>query len=258
VEGQGIGLGERVEVVCGRNAVREALGRPGRVKRVYLAEGARPEGPVAEIARLAQSQGIAVEVRRRQELDRLAGPVAHQGVVAETRPYEYASLVEVLDNATAPGNVALLLVLDCLQDPQNLGSLLRTAEAAGAHGVVIPRQRAAGVTPAVERASAGAVEHLRIAQVANLTQALEAMKARGIWAAGLEKAAQSKPYDQVDWRLPVALVVGSEGRGMSRLVREHCDFLVDIPMRGRVGSLNAAVAGSIVLYEILRQRGKTP
>jgi 23S rRNA (guanosine2251-2'-O)-methyltransferase len=213
---------------------------------------------MAEIARLAQSQGIAVEVRRRQELDRLAGPVAHQGVVAETRPYEYASLVEVLDNATAPGNVALLLVLDCLQDPQNLGSLLRTAEAAGAHGVVIPRQRAAGVTPAVERASAGAVEHLRIAQVANLTQALEAMKARGIWAAGLEKAAQSKPYDQVDWRLPVALVVGSEGWGMSRLVREHCDFLVDIPMRGRVGSLNAAVAGSIVLYEILRQRGKTP
>ncbi|MBI4758182.1 MAG: 23S rRNA (guanosine(2251)-2'-O)-methyltransferase RlmB [Chloroflexi bacterium] len=243
-----------MEVVCGRNAVREALGRPDRVKRVYLAEGARPEGLVAEIARLARSQGIAVEVRRRQELDRLAGPVAHQGVVAETRPYEYASLAEVLDGATAPGNVALLLVLDCLQDPQNLGSLLRTAEAVGAHGVVIPRQRAAGVTPAVERASAGAVEHLRIAQVANLTQALEAMKARGIWAAGLEKQAQSKPYDQVDWRLPVALVVGSEGRGMSRLVREHCDFLVDIPMRGRVGSLNAAVAGSIVLYEILRQR----
>ncbi len=247
-----------MEVVCGRNAVREALGRLGRVKRVYLAEGARPEGLVAEIARLARSQGIAVEVRRRQELDRLAGPVAHQGGVAETWPYEYASLAEVLDDATAPGDMALLLVLDYLQDPQNLGSLLRTAEAVGAHGVVIPRQRAAGVTPAVERASAGAVEHLRIAQVANLTQALEAMKARGIWTAGLEKQAQSKPYDQVDWRLPVALVVGSEGRGMSRLVREHCDFLVDIPMRGRVGSLNAAVAGSIVLYEILRQREKIP
>jgi 23S rRNA (guanosine2251-2'-O)-methyltransferase len=175
----------------------------------------------------------------------------HQGVIAEAAAFCYMDLNDLL--AAQHDTPAIFLVLDHLSDPQNLGTLLRTAEAIGAHGVVIPRERSASITPAVEKASAGAVEHLPIAQVVNLPRALDTMKERGIWIFGLDASA-TEHYDRVDYDRPVALVVGSEGRGLSRLAREHCDFLVKLPMRGKVASLNAAVAGSIVLYHVWRIR----
>jgi 23S rRNA (guanosine2251-2'-O)-methyltransferase len=178
----------------------------------------------------------------------------HQGVTVEASPYTYAELDDILSDVADQLVPPLLLLLDLLQDPQNLGSLLRTAEAVGVHGVVIPQRRAVGVTPAVVSASAGAVEHLQVARVANLARTLDELKRRDFWVTGLDLGATTQVYDQVDLSGPLALVVGSEGSGLRRLVREKCDFLMQLPMRGRVASLNAAVAGSVALYEIDRQR----
>jgi 23S rRNA (guanosine2251-2'-O)-methyltransferase len=165
-------------------------------------------------------------------------------------------LDEILAESTGRGEPPFILLLDCIQDPQNLGTLLRTAEAVGIHGVVIPRHRAAEVTPAVEKASAGAVEHLRIAQEANLTLVIQRLKAAGIWVAGIEDTPAATDYARANLTGPLAIVVGGEGKGITRLVRESCDFVLRLPMRGKVTSLNAAVAGSVVLYEALKQRAK--
>jgi len=186
-------------------------------------------------------------------LDRLAGGANHQGVVAAAAEFRYVAWEDLLARAALVGEPALLLVLDHLTDPQNFGTLLRTAEAVGVHGIIIPRERAVGITPAVVKASAGAVAHLPIAQVVNLPRTLDALKKQGVWVIGLD-AGGPQMYDEVDYNIPLALVVGSEDRGLSRLVREKCDLLVKLPMRGKVESLNAAVAGSIVLYEIWRYR----
>lgn len=172
----------------------------------------------------------------------------------ETGPYPYVELDECLQAAADRREPALLLLLDHLQDPQNIGTLLRTAEAVGCHGVVIPGRRAAEITPAVVNASSGAVEHLRVAMVTNLAQTIEELQRTGIWVAGLEQDEAAKDIDTVDLDLPLALVIGAEGTGMARLVRERCDFLVRLPIVGQVGSLNAAVAGSIAIYHAWRQR----
>jgi 23S rRNA (guanosine2251-2'-O)-methyltransferase len=179
----------------------------------------------------------------------------HQGCVASVAAREYASVEDILAVAERRGEPPLLLILDAIQDINNLGSLLRTAEASGAHGVIIPEHRAAGLTPAVGKSSAGAIEHLLVAQVTNLTRTVDALKKGGIWVVGLAGEA-AQDYDSVDLDRPLALVVGNEGKGIGRLLREHCDFLVRLPMRGKVNSLNAAVAGSIVLYHAWRQREK--
>lgn len=189
-----------------------------------------------------------MEVVEREVLNRASRQ--HQGVAAEVAPYRYSSLEEVLSGDGG----ALLLVLDCLQDVQNFGSLLRTAEAVGVAGVLIPERRGAPVTAAVRRTSAGAVEHLKVAQVVNLPRTLGDLKRRGYWVVGLENLPEAQDYAGLDWGGKAALVVGSEGRGMRRLVRESCDLLVRIPTVGRVNSLNAAVAGSIVLYHAWRTR----
>jgi 23S rRNA (guanosine2251-2'-O)-methyltransferase len=174
--------------------------------------------------------------------------------VVETEPYPYVDLGHIISFAVDQNEPLLLLVLDLLQDPQNVGSLLRTAEAVGVHGVIIPRRRAVAITPAVVSASAGAVEYLLVAQVTNLARTLDELKRHDVWVAGLEADAGAALCDQADLRGPLALVVGSEGSGLRRLVREKCDFLVRLPMYGRVASLNAAVAGSVALYEVERQR----
>ncbi len=233
--------------------MREAL-RAGRRRalRLSLAEGVRETGIVAEIVALAEAAGCAVRRVERRELDRLVS--GHQGVVLEASPYPYADLVDILALAEPRGEPPLLLVLDHLEDPRNVGALLRTAEAAGVHGVVLPQRRSAAITPAASDTSAGAAEHLRVAQVTNLARTLAELKQAGLWVAGLESRPEAQPYDAVDLSGPLALVVGSEGRGLSRLVRERCDWLLKLPMRGGVGSLNAAVAGSIVLYWVLRCR----
>ena len=189
----------------------------------------------------------------RPALDRLAGGGHHQGVVAEVAAYDYATLDDLLDVAAERGEAPLLLLLDSLQDTQNLGSLIRTAEAVGAHGIVIPKHRSVGVTGAVVKASAGAIEHLKVAQVNGIASAIDELKDRGFWVAGLSADAGLQ-YDQHDYTTPTAIVVGAEGSGLSRLAASRCDVLVRIPSRGKVSSLNAAVAGSIVLYHAWRSR----
>jgi 23S rRNA (guanosine2251-2'-O)-methyltransferase len=247
------------EVLYGTNPVREAL-RAGRrsCRRLLLAEGLRPAGPTAEITALARRRQCPVETRPRDELFRLARSREHQGAVLEVGPYPYVEFDQIVAAAKAAGPAALVLLLDRLQDPQNVGPLLRTAEAVSVQGVVLPGHEAVAITPAVAKASAGASEHLPIAQVSNLVRAMEAFQEAGLWVWGLEKDPQAALYTAVDWQRPLAVVVGSEGFGLRRLVRERCDGLARLPMRGCVGSLNAAVAGSILLYEIWRSRGNSP
>lgn len=244
------------EFLYGRNAVYECL-RAGRrrVIQVLIAEGSKETGTLAEIARLTRHKRVALQRVDRRQLDRLAPNVNHQGVLAEADEYPYVEVAEMLAVARERGQAPLLLLLDCLQDPQNLGTLLRTAQVAGAHGVVLPERRAAAITPAVVNASSGASEYLAVAQVVNLVQTIEMLKANDVWIAGLEDVPQAQLLWSADLRGPIALVVGSEGSGMRRLVRERCDLMIRLPMFGQINSLNAAVAGSIALYEILRQRG---
>ncbi len=242
------------ELLYGRQAVYESL-RAGRRRyhRLVLAEGIRPSDIVCRIIGLAELSGVPVQRVSRAAPD-WPSQVHHQGVALETGPYPYVALDTVLAAAHSSGEPPLLLLLDLLQDPQNLGALLRTAEAAGVHGVILQQRRAGGITPAVVHVSAGATEHLLIARVINLAHTITDLKKRNIWVVGLEGVAQAQKYDQADLNIPLALVVGSEGKGLRRLVRERCDFLVRLPMRGRVTSLNAAAAGAVVLYEALRQR----
>jgi len=243
------------EILYGRNAVREAL-RAGRRKiyKLILAQGMKEAGIVADVATLAGKGGVAIQRVERRQLDKI-GDFKHQGVAAEAAQYPYVDLEAILSEADQRQETPLLLMLDCLQDPQNFGALLRTAEIIGVHGIVIPKRRAVGITPAVVSSSAGAVEHLLVARVTNLVRTMEALKAKGLWIVGLEDVPPASPYYQSDLTMPLTLVVGSEGRGMGRLVKETCDMLIRLPMRGKISSLNVAVAGSIALYEVWRQRG---
>jgi 23S rRNA (guanosine2251-2'-O)-methyltransferase len=244
------------EILYGRQPVRETLRAKRRqVFTLLLAQGIKPGGVVRQILTLAEQNGVPVQNVNRRELDKMGGEVNHQGLAAEVSGYPYVDLTEPMEASRQSGTPPFLLLLDHVQDPQNLGSLLRTAEAAGVHGVVIPDRRAAGVTPAAVRASAGAAEQIRVAQVTNLVRAMEQLKAEGVWMAGLEAAPRAQPYTETDLSGPLGLVVGSEGQGLARLVRETCDYLIRLPMLGQVESLNAAVAGAIALYEARRQRG---
>jgi 23S rRNA (guanosine2251-2'-O)-methyltransferase len=246
------------ELIYGRNAVYECLRAKRReVFKLLVAEGAQEKGVLAQSLQLAASSGKRTPIQRvpRAQLDRVSE--GHQGVVAEVSGYPYASLDDIVKRLPRPfAHAPLFLVLDCVQDPQNLGTLLRTAEAVGVESVVIARDRAAEITPAVVNVSSGATEHLQIAQVTNIARALQMLKKSDVWIIGLDAspAPGAQDYATVDLRGPLAIVVGSEGQGIRRLVRETCDILVKLPMLGAVSSLNAAVAGSIVLYETLRQR----
>jgi 23S rRNA (guanosine2251-2'-O)-methyltransferase len=241
------------DYVWGRYPVLEALRSRRRVHRVLIAQGPR-DPALTQIQDQARRVGVIVETVSRRRLDELSKGANHQGVLAMTAPREYAELEDILARAKELGEEPLVVVLDAIQDVQNLGSLIRTAEAVGAHGVVIPEHRAAGLTPAVDKTSAGAVEFLPVARVTNLTRTLDDLKRQGLWCIGLDGDAEIT-YDQANLKGPIALVVGNEGKGISRLARQHCDQLIKLPMRGHIGSLNAAVAGSVALYEIMRQRG---
>jgi 23S rRNA (guanosine2251-2'-O)-methyltransferase len=237
-----------MEHLYGRNAVREAL-RAGRRRfsRILVADSARH---LDDLVSSARQRSVRIETVDHHRLDNLVGAAAHhQGVVAEVDAFRHAAFDD-LARIESP----LLLALDSLQDPQNFGTLLRTAQAVGVHGVLIPEHRAVGVTPAVSNASAGAVEHLQVARVTNLARSLQELKARGVWTFGLAVEAD-QPYWSADLRGAACIVVGSEGAGLGRLVRETCDVLVQIPMAaGSIQSLNASVAGSLALYEAFRQR----
>lgn len=240
------------EMILGRHAVTEAI-RSGRQVHRLLLVGARGLVPPSyqDLAALARQRNIAVHMVNRQTLDRLGSH--HQGIAAEVDAFDYADLEPILDAAAASGRPPLVLVLDSVQDPQNFGALLRTAAALGAHGVILPKHRSVAVTPAVERASAGAVSRLLIHRAINLPRALDQLRDRGVWVYGVDARAPLR-YDEADLTGPLAIVVGSEGEGISRLVGEHCDRMVRVPMAGGLDSLNVAVAGSIVLAEVFRQR----
>jgi 23S rRNA (guanosine2251-2'-O)-methyltransferase len=248
------------EFLYGRQAVVETL-RAGRRKvfKLFVAENVQDKGTLAESLSLAARQGVPVQHVPRAQLDKLN--LGHQGIAAEVGGYPYTDLDAILsagkNREGRQPTPLLVLVLDCVQDPQNLGTLLRTAEAAGVDGVIFPEHRAASITPAVVNASSGAVEHLRVARVTNVTNSLKALQEADVWIAGLEFVPEAQLYTQADLTGALALVVGSEGQGMSRLVKETCDFIIRLPMYGKVGSLNVAVAGSIALYEVLRQRGQS-
>lgn len=243
------------EFLYGRNAVREALrARRRQLQSLTVSSGVQETGVIAEIVRLAEVAGVAVQRVERQALDRQLREANHQGVMLETGPYPYVTLEECLALAAERQEPPLLLLLDHLQDPQNVGTLLRTAEVVGAHGVAMPGRRAAEITPAVVNASSGATEHLHVAMVGNLAQTIAELQKDGVWVVGLEDDASARPFDSADLNMPLALVVGAEGAGLARLVRERCDFLVRLPMAGQIASLNASVAGSIALYSAWRQR----
>lgn len=238
--------------LLGRRAVLEALRAGQPVSRVLIARGAAVRGPLQEVVREAQARRVIVQTVDRRRLDALARGVAHQGVAALVAAVAPVAVDDLLRRARERGEAPFLVVLDGIEDPQNLGAVIRTADAAGAHGVIIPRRRAAGLSPAVARAAAGATAHLPVAQAGNLVDALEHLKAEGVWVIGADPAARER-YDAVSLEPPIALVVGSEGRGLHRLVRERCDRVVSIPLWGRVGSLNVSVSAALLLYEVARR-----
>jgi len=243
-----------MNLICGINPVIEALNAGARhFERLLVAKGVRNRR-VGEAIRRASALGIPLRFETRETLDRMAGEVSHQGLIAIVSAKETQSLETILGTARAPN---LFLVLDGVEDPRNLGAILRTAEAAGVDGVLLPERHSAGLSETVAKASAGGLEHVKVARIGNVVQALEALKSRGVWVVGFD-AGGTERWDRVDYRGPVALVLGGEGRGIRRLVREHCDHLASLPLFGHVGSLNVSVAAGIALYEVIRQRGAEP
>ena len=240
------------ELIEGRNAVIEAL-RAGRaIDKIYLARG-EVDKTLGHIASRAREQGLVVVECDRRKLDFMSRTHAHQGVIALAAVKETVSLEDILAIAEARGEPPFVIVCDEISDGHNLGAIIRSAECAGAHGVVIPKRRSAGLTAVVDKASAGAAEHMAVARVPNLPAALQELKKRGLWVYGTAADGTSELW-KTDFSGAVALVIGSEGDGMGRLVRESCDIIVSLPMKGRVSSLNASVAAGIVMYEVMRQR----
>jgi 23S rRNA (guanosine2251-2'-O)-methyltransferase len=241
-----------MDKLTGIHAVREALAAGRPLQSIVIARGLHGER-LEEIVRLARRNGVSVRFEERTQVDRTAGTRNHQGVVALTAAHAAVSLEELLAAGGSPGTPGLLVLLDGIEDPQNLGAIVRTALAAGAGGVVIPERRAVGLTETVARASAGAAAHMRVARVTNLARAMEEIKEAGYWLVGLDEHAE-KRHTEIDLSVPIALVLGGEGKGLHQLVRERCDFVVSIPAVGPIRSLNVSVAAGIALFEVVRQR----
>jgi 23S rRNA (guanosine2251-2'-O)-methyltransferase len=237
---------ENSGLIFGRNAVMEAIKADAGVERIVIQRNI--EGNGKKIFSLAKRHGIPVQGVDRQALDRMAGTKEHQGVAAMVADYEYSDIDAMLADAAQRGEAPFLVALDGIEDPHNLGAILRTAEGAGVHGIVIPKNRAASVNGTVMKVSAGAAAHMKVARVSGMTAALTRLKEKGLWTYGLDMA--GGPYRDADYQGGVVLVIGNEGAGLSRLVRETCDFLISIPMRGKMASLNASNAAAIVMYEV--------
>jgi len=240
-----------MQIIFGIHAVEEALTARGRGFEYVAVAPGRGDARIQKIAQLCRAAGVPLRTLPRDQLTRLAKVANHQGVVAVTAEKRYNDVEDLL--AHKRGQHSFLLVLDGVEDPHNLGAIIRTAEGAGADGIVIPERRAVGVTATVVKASAGATEYLPIAKVTNISRTVEDLKERNIWTVGLDERGD-KPYDQIDYKMDCALVVGAEGHGLHEQVRKKCDFLVSIPMLGKVPSLNVSVAAAIVMYEVARQR----
>ena len=238
----------------GRNSILEALKAGRTINKIFVAKGDR-EGSIKQVVALAREKKILVQEVERAKLDSLSSTHSHQGVIAFVAAKEYVEVEDILEIAAQRGEQPFIIILDEITDPQNLGSILRTADAVGAHGVIIPKRRAIGLTAVVSKASAGAVEHVAVARVTNLAQTIEYLKKQNVWIAGTAMTGD-KAFYEADLKGPIALVIGSEGEGIGKLILEKCDFVVNIPMKGQIASLNAGVAGAIVMYEVLKQRAK--
>ena len=236
----------------GRNSVMEALKSNRTINKILVAKGERG-GSINKIIAIAKDKGIVIQEVEKSKLDNESTTFSHQGVIAYVSVKEYVEIEDILKISKERGEEPFLIILDEITDPQNLGSILRTADAVGAHGVIIPKRRAVGLSSVVSKASAGAVEYVPVARVSNIVQAIESLKKRNVWIVGTEAGAE-KAFYQSDLLGPIAIVVGNEGEGIGRLIKEKCDFLVKIPMMGKISSLNAAVAGSVMMYEVLKQR----
>jgi 23S rRNA (guanosine2251-2'-O)-methyltransferase len=244
-----------MDVIEGRNPVIEALKSGRAIGKIVLDANSRGQGVIAQILSMAVVRGIAIEYVARTAIDLLSSTGSHQGVIAFAAAREFVDLDDLFAISRNRNEPAFYLVLDGIEDPHNLGAMLRTAEAAGVHGVVIRERRAVGITPVVVKASAGAVEYIAVARVTNISQAIVTFKKNSVWVVGIDAAGQSE-YESVDLRLPTAIVIGGEGKGLSDLVRKRCDLTAFIPMRGKISSLNASVAAAVVIYEALRQRNQ--
>jgi 23S rRNA (guanosine2251-2'-O)-methyltransferase len=240
------------EIVAGRNAVFEALSSKRPVNKIFIKAGLQG-GSLGKIIAAAQSAAVPVEYVQPEKLDRLAPGIRHQGIVALASPIAFSSLETVLERAASRNEMPFLLLLDELQDPQNVGALIRSADAAGVHGVLLPRRRSCPLNMVVAKISAGAVNYVPVVQIGNIVQTLRSLKEQGFWVVGADMEGDSL-YFETDLDRPLVLVVGAEGKGMGHLVKENCDMLVRIPMQGGVNSLNASAAGAILLYEVVRQR----
>ena len=239
------------DMLAGRNAVMEALKGSSRINRLMVADGSS-EGSIRELIAVAKEKGVPVQFLERSKLDSMAKGIRHQGVLAQVSPVEYVELEDILSKAREKQEDPFIILLDELEDPHNLGAILRSADAAGAHGVLIPKRRSCPLSATVAKTSAGAVEHVPVARIGNIVQTIKALKEEGLWVAGADM--DGKNYYETDLTGPLLLVVGSEGQGIGRLVKEQCDFIVRIPMLGAINSLNASVAGSVLMFEVTKQR----
>ncbi|AKA71392.1 23S rRNA (guanosine(2251)-2'-O)-methyltransferase RlmB [Clostridium scatologenes] len=244
----------REDLIEGRNAVIEVLRSERTVEQILVANG-DVSGSINMILALAKEKKIVIKHVDRKKLDQLSQTGAHQGVIAQITPYKYCDVDDIINYAEEKGEKPFIVILDEIEDPHNFGSIIRTAETCGVHGIIIPKRRNVGLTPAVYKASVGAIEHMKIAKITNINSAIDKLKERGIWVYGADMNGENYCYD-VDFRGAVALIIGSEGKGILKLTKNKCDVLVKIPMVGNISSLNASVAGGILMYEVLKQKFK--
>lgn len=242
---------QRQDLIIGRNAVAEALKSGRAIDSLLVARGERG-GSIGKIIADSRDRGIVVKETDVRKLDKICGGSNHQGVAAWVAAHEYSSIEDILNNAESKGEQPFVIICDEIEDPHNLGAIIRTADACGAHGIIIPKRRGVSLTYAVGKVSAGAVEYVPVAKVANLASTIEELKEKGFWVYGADM--NGTRWDKQDYSGSVALVIGSEGKGISRLVREKCDFIVSLPMKGKINSLNASVAAGILMYEIAKHR----
>ncbi len=245
---------EYQDQVEGRNSVLELLESGRDINKILIAKGEK-HGSIHKIIAMAKERKILLTEIERNKLNQIAQTENHQGVIAIVPPFDYCEVEDILEVARKRHEMPFILILDGIEDPHNLGSIIRTAETAGVHGLIIPKRRAASVNSTVSKVSVGAVEHMKIARVNNINETIRFLKEQGIWICGTDMDTQVV-YTKQDYKMPLALVIGSEGFGMARLVKENCDFLVKIPMKGKITSLNASVSAGIVMYEVVRQRNK--